>query len=433
MPARIDPGPVYAMVRKAMGLDGAVSGPSGGDGPARSLYIHIPFCFHKCHYCDFYSIVDSRDRQKAFTARLVRELRALAPFSGGLPLETIFVGGGTPTLLAPGLWVELLAALDDAFDLSVIRSGIRAGRGEFTVECNPETATPELMGVLAGGGVNRVSIGAQSFDPAMLKVLERWHDPENVGRAVELAAAAGIDRRSVDLIYAIPGQTLQGWGRDLERAISLGVTHLSAYNLTYEPNTAMTMRLKQGEFAPTPEELEVEMFGLTRETLTSAGLDRYEVSNYAVPGHECAHNLAYWRQKQWIAAGPSASGHLAGHRYKIVARLGDYLQERDDGFAPLIEHEARDARRALAEIVMTGLRLREGLDAQAVLARADAIELGLGERGLGERIEREVQRWERVGYLLDDGGAGGGRRWSLTEAGVLFADGIASEFIARIG
>lgn len=424
MPARIDPGPVYALVREAMGLDGAGSGPTGGHGPARSLYIHIPFCFHKCHYCDFYSIVDSRDRQKAFTARLVRELRALAPVSGGLPLETIFVGGGTPTLLEPGLWAELLAALHDAFDLSVIRSGV----GEFTVECNPETATPELMGVLAGGGVNRVSIGAQSFDPAMLKVLERWHDPENVGRAVELAGAAGIDRRSVDLIYAIPGQTLQGWGRDLERAISLGVTHLSAYNLTYEPNTAMTMRLKQGEFVPTPEELEVEMFGLTRETLTRAGLDRYEVSNYAVPGHECAHNLAYWRQKQWIAAGPSASGHLAGHRYKIVARLGDYLQERDDGFAPLVDHEAPDARRALAEIVMTGLRLREGLDAQAVLARAEAV-----EPGLGERIEREAERWKRVGYLLEDGASGGGRRWSLTEAGVLFADGIASEFIARIG
>ncbi len=429
MPARIDPGPVFGAVREAMGLDG--SGPSlpNGAGPARSLYIHIPFCFHKCHYCDFYSIVDSRDRQRAFTARLVRELRVLAPFSGGLPLETVFVGGGTPTLLEPGLWVELLAAMDEAFDLSVIRSGICGGGGEFTVECNPETATAELMGVLAAGGVNRVSIGAQSFDPAMLKTLERWHDPENVGRAVELAAGAGIERRSVDLIYAIPGQTLEGWGRDLARALSLGVTHLSAYNLTYEPNTAMTIRLKQGEFVPTPEELEVEMFRLTNETLSRAGLARYEVSNYAAPGQECAHNLAYWRQKQWIAAGPSASGHLAGHRYKIVARLGDYLQERDDGYSPLVEHEGPDARRALAEIVMTGLRLREGLDATAVLGRAEAV-----EPGLGKRIEREAERWKRVGYLLDESGAEAGtRRWSLTEAGVLFADGIASEFIARIG
>lgn len=427
MPARIDPAPVFGAVREAMGLDGSGRSPKSGAGPARSLYIHIPFCFHKCHYCDFYSIVDSRDRQRAFTARLVRELRALAPFSGGLPLETVFVGGGTPTLLEPELWVELLAAMGEAFDLSVIRSGIREGGGEFTVECNPETATPELMGVLAAGGVNRVSIGAQSFDPAMLKTLERWHDPENVGRAVELAAGAGIERRSVDLIYAIPGQSLEGWGRDLERALSLGVTHLSAYNLTYEPNTAMTIRLKQGEFSPTPEELEVEMFRLTNETLSRAGLERYEVSNYAVPGHECAHNLAYWRQKQWIAAGPSASGHLAGHRYKVVARLGDYLQDREDGLSPLVEHEGPDARRALAEIVMTGLRLREGLDAQAVLARAESVEIGLGER-----IQREAERWKRVGYLLDERAAGS-RRWSLTEAGVLFADGIASEFIARIG
>src|SRR5690606_635826 len=144
------------------------------------LYIHVPFCFHKCHYCDFYSIVDTRDRQEAFVTRLERELNALTPYAGA-PLQTIFVGGGTPSLLRTDLWVRLLGALNRAFDLSAIM----AGAGEFTVECNPETVTPGLMHTLAAGGVNRVSVGAQSFNPTHLKTLERWHDPENVGRSEE--------------------------------------------------------------------------------------------------------------------------------------------------------------------------------------------------------------------------------------------------------
>ncbi|QYU68363.1 coproporphyrinogen III oxidase family protein [Leptolyngbya sp. 15MV] len=207
----------------------------------RSLYIHIPFCFHKCHYCDFYSFVDTQDRQGPMVDRLVRELSAQAPWTRGEVLETVFVGGGTPSLLRPELWERLLGAMH-----AVLRFGQQT---EFTVECNPETVTPELMAVLRSGGVNRVSIGAQSFEARHLRTLERWHDPENVARAIELARRAGIERQSVDLIYAIPGQTLDDWARDLERTLALGTTHVSCYNLTYEPNTAMAVRLRRGEFA----------------------------------------------------------------------------------------------------------------------------------------------------------------------------------------
>src|SRR5262249_13838732 len=156
-----------------------------------------PFCFHKCHYCDFYSLVDTRDRQEAFVGRLERELAALAPFAGGIPLRTIFVGGGTPSLLRVELWRRGLAVVRPGYDLSMMGRG----EGEFTVECNPETVSTELMSVLAAGGVNRVSMGAQSFEAHHLKTLERWHDPESVERALGLARAAGIPRQSIDLIF----------------------------------------------------------------------------------------------------------------------------------------------------------------------------------------------------------------------------------------
>jgi oxygen-independent coproporphyrinogen-3 oxidase len=208
--------------------------------PARSLYIHVPFCFHKCHYCDFYSIVDRQDRQPAFTDRLVHELEAIARAAD--PLATIFIGGGTPTLLRLDLLTRVLAAVRTHFDLSPTI--------EWTVEANPETLTDEVATVLAEGGVNRVSVGAQSFDPRHLKTLERWHDPESVPRALEAARAAGITRRSLDLIFAIPGQTRADFARDLDTAFALGTTHLSAYNLTYVPAPAMTARRHMGLLEP---------------------------------------------------------------------------------------------------------------------------------------------------------------------------------------
>ena len=380
-------------------------------GHARSIYIHVPFCFHKCHYCDFYSIVDSRDRQGVFVDRLIQEFDAwIAPARPG-SIDTVFVGGGTPTLLRVELWERLLEAMGERFDLG--------GDPEFTVECNPETASSELFDVLRTGGVNRLSFGAQSFNPTHLKTLERWHDPASVPRAIELAGSAGIDRLSLDLIFAIPGQTLDEWHDDLTRALSMGVDHLSAYNLTYEPNTAMTKRLQRGEFEPTGDDLEADMYERTLETLHEHGLERYEVSNYARPGLECAHNLAYWRQRDWLAFGPSASGHLGGWRWKNSPRLDEYLNS--DGFSPAIDVEEPDAKRNLAEWIMTGMRIAEGLDAEELLARAES--LGTDAPG---RLNDAARVHEQLGRITI------GDRWRLTESGFLFADGIAGDLMAAL-
>lgn len=398
-----------------------------GSVPARSLYIHIPFCSHKCHYCDFYSIVDTRDRQEAFASRLIRELAAIAPCAAGAPLRTIFVGGGTPSMLRLALWERVLDALHRHFDMSAMASSRgNASGGEFTVECNPDTATPDLLALLASRGVTRVSMGAQSFHVAHLKTLERWHDPEAVPRAVEAARAAGIARQSLDLIYAIPGQTIEDLDRDLDAALALKTEHVSAYTLTYEPGTAMTARLARGEFARADEDLEADMFEHAARRLASAGLGRYEVSNFARPGAECRHNMAYWRQDQWLAAGPSASGHFAGHRWKNVPRLDEYLESDDAGFAPVIDHEAPDARRALGEALMTGVRLAEGVDVERLMVRADRI-----DPEIRPRVERVIERYTQSGHLVRVT-ATDGEHIAPTDSGFLLVDRIAREVLGAI-
>lgn len=392
--------------------------------PITSLYIHTPFCVHKCHYCDFYSFVDTRDQQGAFVDRLMDELRALAPHAGGEAMRTIFVGGGTPSLLRVDLWARLLKALGELFDLSAIARG----KGEFTVECNPESTTLELLHTLRAGGVDRISVGAQSFDDRHLVTLERHHRPENVARALELARTAGIPRQSIDLIFAIPGQTLESWSDDLRRALALKTTHLSCYNLTYEPNTAMTKRLALGEFTPIDDETEAQMFELTLSTLRAQGLERYEVSNFAQRGHESLHNLVYWRQGQWLAAGPSASGHALASarshqgsaRWKNVPRLGDYLASA--GLSPVVDLELPDGLRLVRERVMMGLRLSEGLPTRELLSDLNTL-----APTKVAKLTRCAERVRDRGHMTiaDD-------RWTLSDPGFLYCDSIASELMGCV-
>ncbi|MCE2883173.1 MAG: radical SAM family heme chaperone HemW [Planctomycetaceae bacterium] len=378
--------------------------PEGVHGVA-GLYVHVPFCFHKCHYCDFYSFVDREGRTGDYLARLAREVAWSAARVAG-PIRTVFVGGGTPTLLS----AEELARL-----CALIRELPLAHDLEWTVEANPETIDAEKARVLVDAGVNRVSIGAQSFDPRHLKTLERWHDPANVERAVRLLRDAGIANLNLDLIFGIPGQTLAEWRADLERALALAPEHLSCYGLTYEPNTAMTRRLERGEFEPCDDAVEAAMFEATGELLGAAGFARYEVSNFAREGRECRHNLVYWRNEPWWALGPSASGFVAGHRFKVVPRLGDWLSGDDSGAPPVVDHEAPDERRHTSEAIMLGLRLMEGID--AALER-HAVEL---EPGRAAIIARAI-----ADGLLERTAEG---RLRFTGRGVMLANEVLGKLI----
>lgn len=378
----------------------------------RSLYIHIPFCFHKCHYCDFYSIVDRKDRQEAFADRMIEELRALSQITNQPELSTIFIGGGTPTLLAPTLLKKVLETVQQQFPLSQ--------NLEWTIESNPETLTDEICDVIVGSKINRVSIGAQSFNLKHLKTLERHHNPDSVEESIERAHKASIHRLSTDLIYAIPDQTFEEWDSDLQRALALPIDHISAYALTYEPNTAMTKRLQRGEFTQAPDELEVAMYNHTLDQIRSHGFDRYEVSNHAKPGSSCKHNIAYWRGENWLAAGPSASGHLSGIRWKNTPKLEEYIQTSDDGFAPICEYEAADDRRQLMDRLMMSVRISSGLNQHEVLADAKALDRS-------NELEAAMHLCVDAGWIEDKDST-----WKLTDAGFHFADRVARELIGSL-
>lgn len=375
-------------------------------------YVHVPFCFHKCHYCDFYSFVDREDRQEEFAARLDAELAAWAPLVRS-PLGTLFVGGGTPTLLRPPVLDRVLGSVRDRLPF--------AADAEWTVEANPETVTEEVARTLVARGVGRVSLGAQSFDPAHLKTLERWHDPASVARAIGLLRGAGVARISIDLIFGIPGQTLAQWEADLRQAIALGTDHLSCYGLTYEPNTAMTKRMERGEFEPCEEDLEAAMLERADALLGDAGFARYEVSNWArVRGgdpsaEECRHNMLYWRNRDWLAFGPSASGHAQGVRWKNVPRLGDWLASARASPAVDVERGTPDMR--AAERLMMGLRLVRGMADPEV----DEV-LALGQGGALRRaaIDRAVAagEMERSGGFL-----------RFTPGGMMIANAVLARLV----
>ncbi len=372
-----------------------------------SHYLHVPFCFHKCHYCDFYSIVDSRDRQAAFTDRLVSELQAVGSLAPLRPAQTIFIGGGTPTLLAVEHWQRLLNAIADT-----LRPDARC---EFTVEANPETVTPELAAVLKSGGVNRVSIGAQSFNATHLQTLERWHDPLNVCRSVDTFRDAGIHAINLDLIFAIPGQTMQQWQDDLDQALALKPSHMSCYGLTYEPNTPMTAKVQRGLFQPAEQDLEAAMYSMTMQRLAEEGYEHYEISAWARPGQQCRHNLQYWSNANWWPYGPSASGHVDGVRWKNIPRLGSYLESKS--LPPIVDVERVDADGCVGETLMLGLRMIDGIALNAL----DHL-LTLGQRGEERRMA--IERHSRDGLLEQTHD-----KLRLTRSGLLMADTVLADLI----
>jgi oxygen-independent coproporphyrinogen-3 oxidase len=376
---------------------------------APGLYVHVPFCFHKCHYCDFYSITrQTPDRMSRFVDLVLAEADQWTSSPVSVRPRTVFFGGGTPSLLPLTEMRRLIAGLRDRFDFAELN--------EWTVEVNPATAATEYCRMLREAGVDRLSFGAQSFDLTELKILERHHDPEDVPRSVEIARAAGFSRINLDLIYAIPGQDLASWARSLEATIALGTSHVSCYALTYEPNTPMAVRKRLGHFVAAEESLELEMMRFTRDRLGHQGLSAYEISNYATPNEACRHNLLYWTGGNYIGLGPSAASHVDGWRWKNRPHLGEWERAVADGQLPAADLEKLTIRQREGEWVMLRLRLAGGVEFADYAARwgGDAREV----------YSDELARLGRVG-LLEVTAAG----FSVSERGLAVADAVASEFL----
>lgn len=373
------------------------------------LYVHVPFCVHKCHYCDFYSITrQTPERMYRFVDLLLAEADLWLSTRLHVRPRTVFFGGGTPTLLPLAEMQRLIQGLRERLDFS--------GLEEWTIEANPATVTDEYCAALRGLGVDRLSFGAQSFNPDELRMLERHHDPQDVPRSVEIARRAGFARLNLDLIYAIPGQSLESWAASLDRTVALGTEHISAYALTYEPNTPMAVRKRLGQFTPAEESLEIAMMRHVRQRLRAVGYRPYEISNYARPGEECRHNLLYWDGGNYIGLGPSAASHVEGRRWKNRPHLGEWEQAVAARTLPAADHEVLLPRQRFGEWVMLRLRLQEGIAFADFAARwgCDAREVYADVLG----------RLRGVGLIeIDDAGFG------LSEAGIVVADGVAGEFL----
>ena len=333
-----------------------------------SLYLHIPFCRHRCSYCDLNTYTTLGDLKEAYAGALVAEIRQGAGVVRR-PAHTDFFGGGTPSLLQAASLGRILQAFYHHFAL--------AAGAEITMEANPGTVDSDYLAAVRALGVNRLSLGVQSAIPGELALLEREHDFDTVVEAVAMSRAAGFDNVNLDLIYGLPGQTLRSWEQSLRAALALQPAHLSLYCLTIEPGTPMQRWLRHGHIQPPDPDLAADQYELACTLLAQHGFEHYEISNWALPGYACRHNLTYWRNGEYLGLGAGAHGHAGGYRYHVVRQPRVYLRRLGEGeplHYPLStaasDKHAVGRAEAMSDTIITQLRLlQEGLDLNAFAAR----------------------------------------------------------------
>ncbi len=370
-----------------------------------AAYVHVPFCVHRCGYCDF-TVVAGKDRLiPAYLDALEIELETLGT---PRPVDTIFVGGGTPTHLPPKDLSRLL---------NLIRYWFPPGPGaEFSVEANPADLDHKRVEVLANHGVNRISLGVQAFDDQTLQLLERDHRQADIERTWQLIRQY-FENISLDLIFGVPGQTLATWEKTLQAAVALQPTHVSTYGLTYEKGTRFWARRQKGELVASAENLETEMYALSMETWTAAGFEQYEISSFARPGFRCRHNQIYWQGQGYWACGPGAARYVNGRRESNHRSVTTWIQRLKQGLSPVSDSDELTPEDRARELIVLGLRRCDGIDA-AEFQRQTGYEL----RSL------EPQAWQRhlaTGFLEET--AAGAIR--LTQAGRFVADSVIVDFL----
>ncbi|WP_026692841.1 radical SAM family heme chaperone HemW [Peribacillus kribbensis] len=354
-----------------------------------SAYIHIPFCEHICHYCDFNKVFLKNQPVDEYLGLLKKEMELTLEKYQTQELKTVFVGGGTPTALNAGQLEVLCRDIRETLPFN-------PAAAEYTFEANPGDLSEDKLKVLKEGGVNRLSFGVQSFNDELLQRIGRSHRAKDVFSTLEKAAEAGFENISIDLIYALPGQTLEDFRETLKTALSLGLPHISGYSLIIEPKTVFYNLMQKGRLSLPPEESEAAMFELLMEETARAGYAQYEISNFAKPGYESRHNLTYWNNEEYYGFGAGAHSYLDGCRRANYGPLKKYFTPLMDHALPVIEENLVSVKEQMEEEMFLGLRKTRGVS-------AEGFEKKFG-RGLMEVFGGEIAREIEFGRLQLDGG-----------------------------
>lgn len=369
------------------------------NGFMAGIYVHIPFCKKKCIYCDFFSVGASPENVEAYADLIIKEYEARREELGGEAVRTVYFGGGTPSLMSPRSLARILGSFRDMESV-----------GEVTLEVNPDDVTPDFVRDIREAGINRVSMGVQSFDDAELRFLMRRHDARGAEMAVDCLRNGGIENVSIDLIYGIPGQTVASWERSLRKAIGMGLPHLSSYCLTYEEGTLLTRKRDKGEFEPLTDEGCVAMYDCLASEMRKAGYEHYEISNFALPGFRSRHNSAYWNFTPYLGLGASAHSFDGRCRRYNPSSLRGYRERiEQDGVACEIEQES--VNELYNEWVMTRLRTSDGMSLNDLQSR-----FGEEKRSYAEKA---AAPYLRAGDLKKEADV-----LSLTDRGVMVSDAV---------
>lgn len=369
------------------------------------LYLHIPFCSAICNYCNFNRGRLDAGLKRSYVHAIEREIRSA---DAAEPADTIYFGGGTPSLLEPEEVSRLVGACMDTFSM--------APSAEITLETNPETVDEARLRAFHEAGVNRISFGVQSFDNAELQRLGRIHDAARAREAYAAARAAGFENVSLDLMMWLPGQTVARWQQNVRDLIALGPEHASLYILELYPNAPLKEEMARAGWSQAPDDDAAEMYELAMETLEAAGYRQYEISNVARPGRQSRHNLKYWQDGAWLAFGCGAHATFGGARWRNVSGTGEYITRIRAGESTIAERREMTRDERLQDALITGLRLTDGVDLEQ----------------LGSRYDTDV--WPRYGPSLEPFSAAGlvvrdGPRLRLTRRGMLLANEVLSVFV----
>jgi len=381
----------------------------------RSAYIHVPFCAHRCGYCDFTLIAGRDDLVGDYLRALAREIDRSLPLIAPpyrqnekmRELGTLFLGGGTPTHPTCEALRELFRIVLGRFTL--------APQAEVSIEANPLDLTNEKIDLLADAGFNRISLGVQSFSHDALKLLERDHTAGDIDDVVRRLRKR-FQNISLDLIFAVPGQSLEDWRQTLRRAIDVGPTHVSTYGLTWESGTAFGTRRDRGELSPVDEELERDQYALAMDELANAGFEQYEISNFSRPGFRCRHNEVYWAGEEYWAFGPGAARYVSGRRETNIRSVLGWLNRIERSETPVADTEQLEPEHRARELIFLGLRRNDGV-CRADFHRRSGFEF---DTIAAEAIARNVHR----GWLEDTGSS-----VRLTQAGRFVADRVVADFL----